>query len=62
VRQLAVPLLPLADQERYARVFRDARSLETLTARLNDQAGSLAGSLTAGLTAGDFRPDNSPPR
>jgi hypothetical protein len=62
VRQLAAPLLPLADQERYARVFRDVRSLETLTARLNDRAGSLAGSLTAGLAAGDFRPDNPPPR
>ena len=56
VRQLAAPLLPLADQERYARVFRDMRSLETITARLNDQAGSLAGRLAAGLTGGEFRP------
>ena len=56
VRQLEAPLLPLADQERYARVFRDMRSLEAVTSRLKDQAGSLAGSLTAGLTGGDFRP------
>jgi hypothetical protein len=56
VRQLEAPLLPLADQERYARVFRDMRSLEAVTSRLSDQAGSLAGSLTAGLTGGDFRP------
>jgi hypothetical protein len=57
VRQLEAPLLPLADQERYARVFRDVRSLETITAHLKDRAGSLAGSLTAGLTGGDFRPE-----
>ena len=57
VRQLAAPLLPLADQERYARAFRDVRSLETITAHLKDRAGSLAGSLTAGLTGGDFRPE-----
>ena len=56
VRQLEAPLLPLADQERYAQVFRDVRSLETVTSRINDRAGSLAGSLTAGLTSGDFRP------
>jgi hypothetical protein len=56
VRQLAAPLLPLADQERYARVFRDMRSLEAVAGRLNDQAGSLAGRLTAGLTSGEFRP------
>jgi hypothetical protein len=62
VRQLAVPLLPLADQERYARVFRDVRSLETITAHLKDRAGSLAGSLTAGLTGGDFRPPPDQPQ
>jgi hypothetical protein len=61
VRQLEVPLLPLADQERYAAVFRDVRSLETVTAHLNDQAGSLAGSLTAGLAGGDFRPGPGAP-
>ena len=54
VRQLEAPLLPLADQERYARVFRDARSLETITAHLKNGGGSLAGTLTAGLTSGDF--------
>jgi SAM-dependent methyltransferase len=56
VRQLAVPLLPLAEQERYAQVFRAARSLETITGHLKDQAGFIAGNLTAGLTSGDFRP------
>jgi hypothetical protein len=56
VRQLAAPLLPLADQERYASAFRSMRSLETITARLKDSGGSLAGNLTAGLAGGDFRP------
>jgi len=56
VRHLEAPLLPLADQERYALVFRDVRSLETVTGHLKDRAGSLAGSLTAGLTSGEFRP------
>jgi hypothetical protein len=56
VRQLAVPLLPLADQERYASMFRGARSLEAITARLKDRGGSLAGNLTTGLISGDFRP------
>jgi hypothetical protein len=63
VRQLEAPLLPLADQERYARVFRSMRSLESVTGHLKDRAGSLAGNLTAGLTRGDFRPgpdDESP--
>ncbi len=56
VRQLESPLLPLAEQERYARVFRDMRSLEAITAHLKDTAGSLAGNLTGGLAGGDFRP------
>jgi precorrin-6B methylase 2 len=56
VRSLEAPLLPLADQERYARVFRDARSLEVITGRLEDRARSLAGDLAAGLAGGDFRP------
>jgi hypothetical protein len=56
VRQLAAPLLPLADQQLYARAFRDARTLEVITAQLKDKAGSLAGNLRAGLAGGDFRP------
>ena len=56
VRQLAAPLLPLADQDRYARVFRDGRSLEVITAQLKDRAATLAGNLAAGLAGGDFRP------
>ncbi len=56
VRQLAAPLLPLADQERYAQVFRDVRSLEAITARLSEREGSLADYLSAGLVSGDFRP------
>ena len=56
VRQLAVPLLPLADQERYASMFRGARSLAAITARLKDRGESLAGNLTTGLISGDFRP------
>jgi hypothetical protein len=54
VRQLEAPLLPLADQERYALAFRSMRSLESITGRLKDTAGSLASNLTAGLTSGDF--------
>jgi hypothetical protein len=56
VRQLEVPLLPLADQERYARAFRDMRCLESVTGHLKGRAGSLTSNLTAGLTSGDFRP------
>jgi hypothetical protein len=56
VRQLAAPLLPLADQEQYAQVFRDIRYLEIITAQLKDKAGWLAGNLAAGLAGGDFRP------
>jgi hypothetical protein len=56
VRQLAAPLLPLADQERYAQVFRDVRSLEAITTRLGERKGSLADNLSAGLVSGDFRP------
>ncbi|HEX3957542.1 MAG TPA: hypothetical protein VHZ03_13070 [Trebonia sp.] len=56
VHQLEAPLLPLADQERYARAFRDMRSLESITGHLKDRAGSLTSNLAAGLTGGDFRP------
>ena len=56
VRQLEAPLLPLADQEQYARVFRDVRSLERVAGHLKDRAGALAGNLAAGLAGGDFRP------
>lgn len=56
VRRLAVPLLPLAEQERYARAFRDARSLVAVTGRLKDSAAFMAGQLTAGLAGGDVRP------
>jgi hypothetical protein len=56
VRQLETPLLPLADQERYALAFRSMRSLESITSNLRDRAAFMAGSLTAGLASGDFRP------
>jgi SAM-dependent methyltransferase len=56
VRQLEAPLLPLADQARYAWAFRNMRSLESITGHLKDSAGSLTSNLTAGLTSGDFRP------
>lgn len=56
VRQLKAPLLPLADQERYAWAFRNIRCLESMTAHLKGRVGSLASNLTAGLTSGDFRP------
>jgi hypothetical protein len=56
VRQLEAPLLPLADQERYAWAFRNMRFLESITGHLKDSAGSLTSNLTAGLTSGDFRP------
>ena len=54
VRQLAAPLLPLADQERYASVFRDMRSLASVTGHLKESAGSLTSNLSAGLAGGDF--------
>jgi hypothetical protein len=56
VRQLEVPLLPLADQQRYASAFRDMRSLESVAGHLKDRAAGLAGNLAAGLARGDFRP------
>ena len=56
VRQLEAPLLPLADQERYARAFRSMRSLESVTGNLKDRAAFMASNLTAGLASGDFRP------
>jgi len=56
VRQLEAPLLPLADQERYAWAFRSMRSLESITGHLKDRAGSLTSNLAAGLTSGDFGP------
>jgi 16S rRNA G966 N2-methylase RsmD len=56
VRQLEAPLLPLADQERYAWAFRSMRSLESIAAQLKDRAGSLTSNLTAGLAGGDFWP------
>jgi hypothetical protein len=60
VRQLEVPLLPLADQGQYARAFRGMRSLERITASLKDRAALLAGNLTAGLASGDFQPGREP--
>ena len=57
VRQLEAPLLPLADQERYAGAFRNMRSLESITGQLKDRAALMAGNLTAGLASGDFRPE-----
>jgi hypothetical protein len=63
VRQLEAPLLPLADQERYAWAFRNMRSLESITGNLKDRAVFMASNLTAGLASGDFRPgrETSPP-
>jgi N-6 DNA Methylase len=61
VRQLEAPLLPLADQERYAWAFRDRRSLESIAGHLKDRAGSLTSNLSAGLTSGDFRPGRGTP-
>jgi hypothetical protein len=57
VRQLAAPLLPFADQERYAAAFRAMRSLTSVSRGLTDGAASLADNLTAGLANGDFTPD-----
>jgi len=63
VRQLEAPLLPLADQERYAWAFRNMRSLESITGNLKDRAAFMASNLTVGLASGDFRPgrESSPP-
>jgi SAM-dependent methyltransferase len=62
VRQLEAPLLPLADQERYARAFRSMRSLESIAGSLKDRAALMASNLTAGLASGDFRPGRETPR
>jgi hypothetical protein len=57
VRQLEAPLLPLADQERYAWAFRSMRSLESITSNLKDRAAFMASNLAAGLASGDYRPE-----
>lgn len=61
VRELEVPLLPLADQERYATAFRAMRSLASVASGLKDRAGNLAGNLAAGLAGGDFTPGEETP-
>ena len=55
VRQLAVPLLPLEDQERYAAAFRRLRYLKSATASFTDKMADLTSHLTAGLTVGEIR-------
>jgi hypothetical protein len=54
VRQLEVPVLPLADQERYGLAFRRLRYLATVSASLASQVGSLADHLSTGLTNGEI--------
>lgn len=61
MRRLEAPLLPLADQERYARAFRNMRSLESIAGHLKDQAAFMAGNLTAGLASGGFCPGRETP-
>jgi predicted DNA-binding transcriptional regulator AlpA/protein-L-isoaspartate O-methyltransferase len=54
VRQLEVPVLPLADQERYGLAFRRLRYLASVSASLASHAGLLADHLTTGLTNGEI--------
>jgi SAM-dependent methyltransferase len=61
VHQLAAPLLPLADQERYAAAFRAMRCLSSVSRGLADGAAGLADNLTKGLAGGDFIPGQETP-
>ena len=55
VRQLAVPLLPVEDQERYAMAFRRLRYLKTAATSFTDKMANLTSHLTTGLTVGEIR-------
>lgn len=55
-RRLRVPLLPMADQVRYGRVFKTLCDMRMAAARAADRATTTAGHLALGLTSGVLLP------
>ncbi|CAL9401636.1 hypothetical protein SUDANB171_01468 [Streptomyces sp. enrichment culture] len=63
--RLRVPLLPLAEQQRYGQAFRRVHALRLAARRTADAAADAATKLTAGLTSGTIKPSaaaDPPPR
>ncbi|MEV4211162.1 N-6 DNA methylase [Micromonospora sp. NPDC049662] len=61
-RRLRIPLLPLAEQQRYGRAFRQLQALRTAADIANRLADEAARTLAAGLTGGALLPpDTAPP-
>ncbi|TLF93661.1 SAM-dependent methyltransferase [Nocardia cyriacigeorgica] len=54
--RLRIPLLPLAQQQRYGAAFRQLHRLRTAARRADDTAGRLTELITAGLTVGALEP------
>ncbi|BCL16061.1 N-6 DNA methylase [Micromonospora sagamiensis] len=59
-RRLRVPLLPLAEQQRYGRAFRQLNAVRVAADLANRLAGETARTLAAGLTGGALLPPDSP--
>ncbi len=60
-RRLRVPLLPLAEQQRYGRAFRRLHALRTAADLANRRADETARTLAAGLTGGALHPPGTAP-
>ncbi|MBO4210007.1 SAM-dependent methyltransferase, partial [Micromonospora echinofusca] len=58
-RRLRLPLLPLAEQQRYGRAFRQLAALRTAADLANRLADETARTLAAGLTAGALLPPDT---
>lgn len=59
-RRLRVPLLPLAEQQRYGRAFRQLNAVRVAADLANRLADESARTLAAGLTGGALLPPDSP--
>ncbi|MFD6451588.1 N-6 DNA methylase [Nocardia sp. NPDC060220] len=58
--RIRIPLLPLAQQQRYGAAFRHLHDLRVTARRAADSVTELAGLLGTGLTAGALEPPNTP--
>lgn len=56
-RRLRVPLLPLAEQQRYGAAFRHLHELRTAARRTDQAAENVTRLLSTGLTGGALLPD-----
>lgn len=59
-RRLRVPLLPITEQRRYGRAFRQLAALRTAAELAGRLADETAGTLAAGLASGVLLPPESP--